>query len=120
VYGTVEIHSRISVLSSSVSARAGNYRSAKRDSDRDMSLTLGSATEVLLANCKILLNLSPPNFRHLPSSDEGDRTMKHSSSELSMHSIMVVPLVLCSLTSVHVGLVEASVRSLLVMRLMVG
>jgi hypothetical protein len=62
-------------------------------------------TEVSLANRKILSNRSSPDFRYLPARDEGDRTMKHSSSELGMRGILVVPLVLCALTSVHAGLV---------------
>jgi hypothetical protein len=46
--------------------------------------------------------------------------MKHSSSELDMRGILVAPLVLCALTSVHVGLVEVTGGSLRVMCLRFG
>jgi hypothetical protein len=104
VYGTVDIHSRISILSSySVSRGWKKYWEAKHVSDGEVSLTLGSTSEVSLANCKILSNRSSPDFRYLPARDEVDRTMKHSSSELGMRGTLVAPLVLCALTIFHVG-----------------
>lgn len=48
-------------------------------------------------------NRSSSVFRYLPAGDEGDRTMAHSSSDLGMRGIPVVPLVFCAITSVHVG-----------------
>jgi hypothetical protein len=85
------------------------------------SLTLWSTNEDSLANRKIPSHRSSPDIRYyLPASDDGDRTMKHSSSDLDMRGILVVPLVLCALTSVHVGLVEVSGGSLRVMRLRFG
>jgi hypothetical protein len=68
-----------------------------------VSLTLGSTSVVSLANCKILSNRSSQDFRYLPARDEGDRTMKHSSMGLKMYRMLVVPFVLCTLTSVPVG-----------------
>jgi hypothetical protein len=71
----------------------------------ERSLTFGSTSEVSLANRRILSNRSSLEFKYLPASDDGDRTMKHSF-ELEMRGILVVPLVPCALTSIHVGLVE--------------
>jgi len=71
-------------------------------SDGEVSLTLGSAGVFSLANRKILSNCSSPDFRYLPSSDEGDCAMKHSL-ELGMRGILADPLVLCASPSVHVG-----------------
>jgi len=69
----------------------------------EVSPTLGSTSEVSLANYKILSYRSSPDFRYLPASHEGDRTVKHSPMELGMRGILVDPLVLCALTSIHVG-----------------
>jgi hypothetical protein len=81
-------------------------------------LTLGSTNEDSLANHKILSHRSSPDIRYyLPASDDGDRTMKHSSSELDMRGILVVPLVLCAPAGVHVDVVEVPGQLLLVMRL---
>ena len=70
----------------------------------EVSLTLWSTGKFSLVNRKIL---SSPDFRCLPARDEVDCAIKHSSSELGMRGILVVPLVLCALPSLHVGLVEA-------------
>jgi hypothetical protein len=71
-----------------------------------VSLTLGSTSEVSLANRKILSNRCLTDFGYLPATVDVDRTMEHTSLGLKMHAMLVVPLVLYVPTSVHVGLME--------------
>ena len=93
---------------------AGKYWEVKHISDGEVSLTLESTSEVSLANRKILSDRSSPDFRYLPARHEGDRTMKHSSSELVVRGVLIAPLVLCA------RLVEVSGRSLHVICLRFG
>jgi hypothetical protein len=95
-----------------VLVEVGKYWESKHVSDGEVSLTLESTSEVSLASRKILSNCSSSDFRYLLARDEGEPTVKLSSSELDMRGILVVPLVHCVLTSVHVGLLEVTGRSL--------
>jgi len=74
----------------------------------DVSLTLESTSVVSLANYKFVSNHSSPDLRYLPARDDGDRTMKHSSSELDMCGIPITPLVLRAPARAHDGQVEVS------------
>jgi hypothetical protein len=91
-----------------VLVRGEKYWVAKHFSDREVSFTLWSTSDITLANRKILSDCSSPDFRYLPARDEGEPTVKLSSSDLDMRGILVVPLVLCALTGVHVQLVEVT------------